>query len=210
MQDTLEEIPTPLPQIHYLQKSDQKRPLECSSLLCLDHSLPQRATGSCPVSGLPTPPWGPGCTAHLWVAMQGRPCSFLVLRPWVSCLASPSPSLNSVNGELLMTTLFYYRLNWGVRNGGVGGAKCKKENVCGDANMILLGTAAEQTTHRLGTEELAWKQTGSRTVRCVQGENFIHTQARRQRKGLGRSGQVEINPLHTGGSSFGSSDRKPQ
>lgn len=24
---------------------------------------------------------GQGCTAHLWVALQGQPCSFLVLRP---------------------------------------------------------------------------------------------------------------------------------
>ena len=51
--------------------------------------------------------------------------------------------------------------------------------------MILLATAAEQATHRLGMEELAWKQTGSRTVRCVQGQNFIRTQARRQ-EGAGK------------------------
>lgn len=109
----------PQKKIHYYRNQIKSGSWsEYSRLLCLDHSLPQRATGSCPVTGLPTPPWGPGgCTAHLWVALQGQSRYFLALRPWVSCLTSPSWSLHSVNGELLMTTLFYYMLNWGVRNG---------------------------------------------------------------------------------------------
>lgn len=54
-----------------------------------------------------------------------------------------------------MTTLFYYRLNWGVTNRG--GKMPRRKMLCGDANMILLATAAERATRRLGTEELTWK-----------------------------------------------------
>lgn len=55
------------------------------------------------------------------------------------------------------------------------GKNAKKEKVYGDANVILPTAAAEQATHRSGTKELTRKQTWPSTVRCVQGQNFIHT-----------------------------------
>ena len=74
-------------------------------------------------------------------------------------------------------------LNWGVRSG----KNAKKEKVYGDANTILSTAAAEQATRRPGTKELTQKQEGSRTVRCVQSQNFIHTgQKAEGRNGRGR------------------------
>lgn len=100
-----------------------------------------------------------------------------------------------INDDQCCHHLFYYTLNWGVRSG----KNAKKEKVYGDANTILSTASAEQATRRPGTKELTQKQEGSRTVRCVQSQNFIHTGLKAE-GGMGGGGEgkyilpIQVDP----------------